>query len=137
MPECVQSTLKFGGGSVMVLGCITSDGVGPLTTVDGRMKAKDYIDLLEQTLVSFMTTMGPDYVFQHCYVNISLYTEKLELFASVALLLAGTVYMCVQKKIIIERTRDLRPQQGNFLFLIEEVIKILCERALQLQNTAV
>ena len=57
MPECVQSTVKFGGGSVMVWGCITSDGVGPLTIVDGRMKAKDYIDLLEQTLVSFMTTM--------------------------------------------------------------------------------
>ena len=48
LPECVQSTVKFGGGSVMVWGCITSDGVGPLTTVDGRMKAKDYIDLLEQ-----------------------------------------------------------------------------------------
>ena len=32
---------------------------------------------------------------------------------------------------------DSRPQQGNFLFLIQEVIKILCERALQLQNTAV
>ena len=56
------------------------------------MKAKDYVDLLEQTLVSFMTTMGPDYVFQHCYVNISLYNEKLELFVTVALLLAGTVY---------------------------------------------
>ena len=92
LPECVQSTVKFGGGSVMVWGCVTSDGVGPLTTVDGRMKAKDYIDLLEQTLVSFMTTMGSDYVFQHCYVNISLYNEKLEFFVSVALLLAGTVY---------------------------------------------
>ena len=77
LPDCVQSTVKFGGGSVMVWGCITSDGVGPLTTVDGRMKAKDYIDLLEQTLVSFMTTMGPDYVFQHCYVNISLHKYKL------------------------------------------------------------
>ena len=31
----------------------------------------------------------------------------------------------------------VRPQQGNFLFLIQEVIKIVCERALQLQNTAV
>ena len=57
LSECVQSTVKFGGGSVMVWGCITSDGVEPLTTVDGRMKAKDYTDLLEQTLVSFMTTM--------------------------------------------------------------------------------
>ena len=92
LPECIQSTVKFGGGSVMVWGCITSDGVGPLTTVDDRMKAKDYIDLLEQTLVSFKTTMGPDYVFQHDNVNISLYNEKLELFVSVALLLAGTDY---------------------------------------------
>ena len=57
LPVCVQSTVKFGGGSVMVWCCITIDGVGPLTTVDGRMKAKDYIDLLEQTLISFMTTM--------------------------------------------------------------------------------
>ena len=60
---CVQSTVKFGGGSVMVWCCITSDGVGPLTTVDGRMKAKDYIDLLEQTLISFMTTMLSFLVF--------------------------------------------------------------------------
>ena len=71
--------------------------MGPLTTVDSRMKAKDYIDLLEQTLVSFMTTMGPDYVFQHCYVNISLYNEKLELFVSVALLLAGTDCIYIAK----------------------------------------
>ena len=68
--------------------------MGPLTTVDGRMKAKDYIGLLKQTLVSFMTTMFVS--FGHnlcCYVNISLYNENLELFVSVALLLAGTVYV--------------------------------------------
>ena len=60
--------------------------------------------------------------FSICYVNISLYNENLELFVSVALLLAGTdiyiitrvraseqgsVYSCHQKKIVIERTRDL------------------------------
>ena len=91
LPECVQSTVKFGGGSVMVWGCITSDGVGPLTTVDGRMKAKDYIDLLEQTLVSFMTTMLSLLVIFLLCKYFTLY-EKLELFVSVALLLAGTVY---------------------------------------------
>ena len=95
LPECVQSTVKFGGGSV-VWGCITSDGVGPLTTVDGRMKAKDYIDLLEQTLVSLMTTMLSLLMLLCKY---SLYNEKLELFVSVALLLAGTVYIQVQKKL--------------------------------------
>ena len=34
-------------------------------------------------------------MFQHCYVNISLYNEKLELFVTVALLLAGTVYIYI------------------------------------------
>lgn len=65
LPECVQSTVKFGGGSVMVWGCITCDGVGPMTKVDGRMNAKDYIGLLEKTLVPFMASMGPEYSFQH------------------------------------------------------------------------
>ena len=32
-------------------------------------------------------------IFLCCYVNISLYNGKLELFVSVALLLAGTVYI--------------------------------------------
>ena len=65
LPECVQSTVKFGGWSVMIWGCITCDGVGPLTTVDGRMTAKDYTGLLEKTLVPFITSMGPEYSFQH------------------------------------------------------------------------
>ena len=55
------STVKFGGGSLMVWGCITCDGVGSLTKVDGRMNAKDYIKLW----FHFMTSMGPEYSFQH------------------------------------------------------------------------
>ena len=59
--ECVQSTVTFGGGSLMVWGCITCDGVGSLTKVDSRMNAKDYIKLW----LHFMTSMGPEYSFQH------------------------------------------------------------------------
>ena len=30
--------MKFGGGSEMVWGCISCDGIGSLAKVDGRMK---------------------------------------------------------------------------------------------------
>ena len=46
LAECVQQAVKFGGGSVMVWGCISCDGMVPLAKIDGRMKGKDYIDLL-------------------------------------------------------------------------------------------
>ena len=69
-----------------------------------------------------MTTMGPDYVFQNCYVNISLYNEKLELFVSVALLLAGTVYVCGQKK-NLNRTLEIdSPFQTLTVGLLVEFI---------------
>ena len=63
LPQCVQQTVKFGGGSVMVWGCISCDGIGPIVTVTGRMNAKDYIDLLSSTLLPYMQSMGPEYIF--------------------------------------------------------------------------
>ena len=41
--ECVDQTVKFGGGNVIMWGCITCDGVGPLVKVKGRMNSDDYI----------------------------------------------------------------------------------------------
>ena len=35
--ECIQ-VVKFGGGSVMVWGCISCDGIGPITKVEGGRK---------------------------------------------------------------------------------------------------
>ena len=40
---CRNVYSKFGGGSVMVWGCISCDGIGPITKVEGRMNGKDYI----------------------------------------------------------------------------------------------
>jgi len=42
----IRSVVKFGGGSVMVWGCITSRGVGKLVFVEGRMDANQFIDVL-------------------------------------------------------------------------------------------
>ena len=43
--EYIQQTVKFGGGSVMVWGCISCEGTGAITKVEGRMNmAKTTLD---------------------------------------------------------------------------------------------
>lgn len=44
-------TVKYGGGSVMVWGCMGWNGVGILTEVEGKMDAKQYVDILERGLL--------------------------------------------------------------------------------------
>ena len=63
LPECINQTVKFGGGSVMMWGCISCGGVGPLVKVDGRMKAIDYIQLLNTSLLPYMSSMGSTFQF--------------------------------------------------------------------------
>ena len=58
LPECIQQTVKFGGRSVMVWGCISCNGVGPLVKVEGRMNEKDYIKLLSTSSLPFMRSIG-------------------------------------------------------------------------------
>ena len=50
--ECIQQTVKFGGGSVMVWGCIP--GTGLIIKMDGRMNGKDYSRLLSRHLLPYM-----------------------------------------------------------------------------------
>lgn len=47
----VQGTLKFGGGSLMIWGCITAMGPGYMCRIDGRMNADLYVDILEDELL--------------------------------------------------------------------------------------
>lgn len=49
--KCVKKTLKFGGGSVMVWGMISSEGVGPLVRIYGRVNAETYKQLLQQHVI--------------------------------------------------------------------------------------
>ena len=43
-----QKTVKHGGGSIMVWGCITSKGMGRLYRIDGIMKGPDYVEILDK-----------------------------------------------------------------------------------------
>ena len=54
----VQGTIKFGGGSLMVWGCMGWNGVGILAEVEGRMNAEQYVSILEDNLLPTMENSG-------------------------------------------------------------------------------
>ncbi len=46
--KCVLPTVKQGGGSVMVWGCMSAAGSGELQFIEGIMNANVYFDILRQ-----------------------------------------------------------------------------------------
>lgn len=54
MKQNVKSKKQKGGGSVMVWGMITSDGVGPIVRVDGNINTANYISILTNHLLPFL-----------------------------------------------------------------------------------
>jgi len=63
----VGGTLKFGGGSLMVWGCMLWDGVGFACKIDGRMDGDLYIKILEEGLQASINYFGKspgDVIFQ-------------------------------------------------------------------------
>lgn len=74
--DCVQPTVKHGGGGVMVWGCMNESGVGELKLVTGRMCAKDYVSLLKGALPASVRSLGldSDNIFQQD--NASCHSAK-------------------------------------------------------------
>ena len=63
----VEGTLKFGGGSLMVWGCMLWDGVGYACKIDGRMDGDLYIKILEEDLqasINYYDKSPSDIIFQ-------------------------------------------------------------------------
>jgi transposase len=54
----VEGTLKFGGGSLMVWGCMLWEGVGYACKIDGRMDGDLYIQILEDDLQASLKDYG-------------------------------------------------------------------------------
>jgi transposase len=63
----VQGTVKFGGGNIMVWGCMGWEGVGRLAEVEGKMDADQYVSILEDNLLPSLEESGfsaEDVIFQ-------------------------------------------------------------------------
>lgn len=50
-PKCINKSAKHGGGSVMVWGMFSSEGVGPLVRVTGTVDANVYLNLVRQHVI--------------------------------------------------------------------------------------
>ena len=66
MPKSTFTTVKYGGGSVMLWGCFSSKGPGNLVRVHGIMNALNYQDILNKNLMASARKlkMGRHWVFQ-------------------------------------------------------------------------
>lgn len=56
--ECLQPTVKHGGGSVMVWGCMSANGVGNLVFIEGKMLKEDYRAILKENLMASARKLG-------------------------------------------------------------------------------
>ncbi len=63
--KCVLPTVKHGGGSVMVWGCISAAGTGELQLIEGTMNANMYCEILKQSMIPSLRRLGRRAVFQH------------------------------------------------------------------------
>ncbi len=63
--KCVLPTVKHGGGSVMVYGCMSSAGIGELQFIAGTMNANMYCEILKQSMIPSLRRLGRKAVFQH------------------------------------------------------------------------
>jgi transposase len=67
-PHHVQSTVKHGGGSIMIWGCMTSLGPGSMAKIDGGLDAELYCKILDEDLLDTISNYGLDkseIIFQH------------------------------------------------------------------------
>lgn len=63
--NCVVPTVKHGGGSVMVWGCMSASGTGQLRFIERIMDSSLYCEILKDNMMPSLKKLGRRPVFQH------------------------------------------------------------------------
>lgn len=75
-PKYTVPTVKHGGGSVMVWGCFSSYGMGPLHRIEGIMDKYMYKDILKNVMEQYADEYLPlKHIFQHD--NVPKHASKI------------------------------------------------------------
>ncbi|KAI4888254.1 hypothetical protein NFI96_002330 [Prochilodus magdalenae] len=77
-------TVKFGGGSIMLWGCVASTGTGNLVKVEGRMDSSQYQQILETNVQESVTKLKlrRGWIFQqdndpkHCSKSTNAFMQR-------------------------------------------------------------
>ena len=72
--KSIMPTVKHGGGSVTVWGCMSAASAGELQFIEGAMNANMYCDILKQSMIPSLRRLGRRAVFQH---NDPKHTSKM------------------------------------------------------------
>ncbi len=63
--KCMVPTVKHGGGSVLMWGCMSAAGVGELHFIDGIMNSQMYCSILKEKMLPSLRARGRRALFQH------------------------------------------------------------------------
>ncbi len=63
--KCMVPTVKHGGGSVLMWGCMSAAGVGELHFIDGIMNSQMYCSILKEKILPSLRALGRRELFQH------------------------------------------------------------------------
>ena len=63
--KCMVPTVKHGGGSVLMWGCMSAAGVGELHFIDGIMNSEMYCSILKTKMLSSSSFCCGVYSFLH------------------------------------------------------------------------
>lgn len=64
-PQYTKKFVKFGGGNVMVWGCFSWRGVGPLHRIVGKMDQHQYLNILKNTMEPYAEeNLSVKWIFQ-------------------------------------------------------------------------
>ena len=72
--QCLQPTVKHGGGSIMIWGCVSGAGMGKLKSMEGKVNAEAYYRILRHQMGSNMKLQGGWHLFIFMQDNASVHS---------------------------------------------------------------